>query len=534
MKFGEIPIGEAIGAILAHSVGPFKKGRSLSADDVKALQEEGVSDVYAAQLEQGDIGEDEAARLSARAVTGEGISVAEAFTGRVNLYAEHAGVLVLGEHRLRTINQFSENLTIATLPAFEKVAAGQMVATVKVITFAVPEDVVAAVQQICESPPLTIMPFSAKKAGLVQTRLPNSKNSLFEKTRKVISDRLEECGSVLAQDKVCEHSSAAVAAAVTSMHRDGMSPIMVFGASAIVDRGDVVPRGIEMAGGEIVHLGMPVDPGNLLLLGQLEETPVIGVPSCARSPKLNGFDWVLQRLLADIDVSASDIMDMGIGGLLKEIPSRPRPRERAARAGTERHAPRIASIVLAAGLSSRMGEANKLLHEINGTPLVRKTAETALSSKASSVFVVTGHEEDKVAIALEGLDVKLVHNDDFKSGLASSLKTGIDAVGAGFDAVIVMLGDMPLVGPEIVNKLIAAFDPDENRSICVPVYEGKRGNPVLWGAQYFEEFSALTGDIGAKYFLSQYSEAVCEVAIDSDNILADFDTPESLKRLAEG
>jgi molybdenum cofactor cytidylyltransferase len=307
--------------------------------------------------------------------------------------------------------------------------------------------------------------------------------------------------------------------------------ILLFGASAIVDRNDVIPRSLVAAGGEIVHLGMPVDPGNLLMLGKLGRTPVIGVPSCARSPKINGFDWVLERTMAGIELQARDIMDMGVGGLLMEIPSRPAPRE-----GTEpkpKQAAQIAAVVLAAGKSTRMGS-NKLLKPVNGTPMIRQTVETVLQSRASPVVVVTGHDAGHLKQALKGLDVVLVDNPHFAQGLSTSLAAGVGSLPASADGALMVLGDMPLVPAATLNKLISAFDPQEGRSICVPVYQGERGNPVLWGRQHFGELAGIKGDRGAKVLLVVNSDHVVEVPVGNEGVLTDFDTPDSLARLKGG
>ena len=157
------------------------------------------------------------------------------------------------------------------------------------------------------------------------------------------------------------------------------------------------PAGIVAAGGAVSHFGMPVDPGNLLLLGSLHGEPVVGLPSCARSPKVNGFDFVLQRLFAGLAVTGKDVMRMGVGGLLQEIPNRPQPRDVE---NAPLRAPRIAALVLAAGLSSRMGS-NKLLEGWRGHPLLRWTVEAALASDARPVIVVTGNEAPKIEAALK-------------------------------------------------------------------------------------------------------------------------------------
>ncbi len=279
---------------------------------------------------------------------------------------------------------------------------------------------------------------------------------------------------------------------------------------------------VTKAGGEVVHLGMPVDPGNLMMFGRLSETPVIGVPSCARSPKLNGFDWVLARVMADVPVSAEDIMDMGAGGLLAEIPSRPSPRE--ARPQPQR-APKVAAVVLAAGQSSRMG-ANKLLADVGGKPMIRRTVEAILPAVDEAV-VVTGAMLRPSRRRCPASHSALSTMRIFAAGLSTSLKRGIAALDAGVDAAAVVLGDMPLVTTETLRRLIAAYNPAEHRSICVPVHKGEKGNPVLWGKQHFPLLLGLSGDRGARGLIDQLTDDVVEVAMPDDAVLTDIDTPEA-------
>jgi molybdenum cofactor cytidylyltransferase len=533
MRFGTFPLGETEGAILVHSLRAggrlIKKGRKLTASDIAQLREAGIAEVTVARLEAGDVPEDVAATRIAQALCGDGIRIGAAFTGRVNLYAEKSGLVVLDAQRVDALNLIDESLTVATLAPFAVVAPGEMVATVKIIPFAAPEGAVNQAVIAAAKAMIGIAAFRPLKVALVSTALPGQKPSLLDKNRSSLEARLGPLSGTLMFERRSAHEALPVAEALRAGDEAGADLLFVFGASAITDRRDVIPAGIELAGGSVLHFGMPVDPGNLLLLGRLNGKPVVGLPSCARSPKVNGFDFVLQRLFAGLPVAHEDIMRMGVGGLLQEIPTRPQPRD-AERAPLR--APRIAALVLAAGLSSRMGS-NKLLAEWRGKPLVRWTVESALASEAKPVIVVTGHESAKVEAALKGLDVRIVHNLHYAAGLSASLKAGVHAVPANCDGAIVLLGDMPEISPSLIDRMIAAFSPPDGRSICVAVHEQKRGNPVLWARQFFAKIEGLGGDTGARELVAAHEELVCDVEADGA-VLRDIDTPDALAALRAG
>lgn len=535
MFFGPVPVREATGGILGHSLSAgserFRKGRLLSAEDVAALEKAGHAAIYIARLENGDIPEDEAARRIAEALAGPRARTAAAFTGRANLYAEVAGLVRVDAARLDELNEIDEAITVATLADYEPVEAGQMLATVKVIPFAAPRHAVERGEQLLRGPaPLVqVAPFAPRDVGLVLTRVENTKDSVLAKTEQAVVQRLAQFGSRIKMQRTVAHDEVAVAQAIAELKAGGCTPIFIFGASATVDRHDVVPAGLVRAGGDVLHFGMPVDPGNLLMLGRYDDVSVIGVPGCARSPKLNGFDWVLQRLCAGLDVARRDVMRMGSGGLLKEIPSRPMPRDHGSHAGSGAapRRPKVAALILAAGLSSRFGDGHKLLADLDGKPVLRHVVDHARASSASPILLVTGHRADEVRAAA-GPDVTTVHNPSYAEGLASSLRAGLSALPPGLDGVIVCLGDMPDVSPATFEALIAAFNPVEGRAICLPVIGGKRGNPTLWGLQFLPELMRLEGDSGARSLFGPHAEWICEVPVDDPGILHDYDTPAAL------
>ena len=532
MWFGDIATDRAVGGILAHTVRAgrrtLKKGHRLTADDVADLVSAGRTTVTVARPASDDVHEDAAAERLAAALCGPGVDIAAPFTGRVNVFAWTDGVLTLDVDRLRAINRVDEGITVATLPAFARVSARQMLATVKIIPFAVPGAALDRTLALAASDPapcLSAAPFQPRRVALIQTALPQTKPSVLEKTRAVTEQRVTALGSRLARADTCDHDAASLATMIDQVLADGAAMVLVIGASAITDRRDVIPAAIERAGGRVDHLGMPVDPGNLLLLGAVGPVPVLGLPGCARSAKLNGMDWVLERLAADLPVTGGDIMDMGVGGLLAEVPTRPQPRD--AEVPVQR-APAIAALVLAAGQSRRMGSVNKLLVDLDGAPLAAHAMRAARDSGADPVIVVTGHQAEAVTALARAQGLAVTHNPQFADGLSTSLRTGLAALPRATDAVLVCLGDMPSITSGHLKRLVAAYAPAEGRCIVVPTVRGKRGNPVLWDRRFFPAMSALAGDVGARHLIGENEDMVVEVPFEEAGPTWDVDTPADL------
>jgi molybdenum cofactor cytidylyltransferase len=530
MKFGPAKPEEAVGGVTVHTLRQgslvMKKGTTIGQAEVDALNAAGIEQIVVVRLEDGDVSEDVAAADIAGAIASDGVTVERAFTGRANLFATRPGVLVVDRDAVDRINNVDEAITFATLAAYKPVVEGEMIATVKLIPFGVEGKLRDAAVKAAGNDALRVAPYVIKRIGVVSTMLPGLVPKVIDKTLRVTAERLAPAGARIVVEKRVPHDEAALSAAIAEVLKLDVEMVIVFGASAIADRRDVIPAAIVANGGTVIHFGMPVDPGNLLLLGAADGRPVIGAPGCARSPVENGFDWVLMRMLAGLPIKRSDITGFGVGGLLMEIVTRPQPRvPETAPADNAK----IAAVVLAAGRSTRMGGPNKMLAELGGKPLVRMVAEQALASKASPVIVVTGHQADEVEKALAGLNVTFVRNADFASGLASSVKTGIGAVPTDAAGAMVCLGDMPLIEAKLIDKLIGAFSPERGSLIVVPTCDGRRGNPVLWSRRFFGELMGLSGDIGGRHLVDHHSEAVVEVPVDGDGAFLDIDTPQVLE-----
>ncbi|SDN36388.1 molybdenum cofactor cytidylyltransferase [Lutimaribacter pacificus] len=329
MRFGPVPLEQAPGAVLAHSLtlpqGRIAKGRVLTGDDIARLRAAGIAEVIVAQLDPGDVAEDAAALALAQALVpdlpAQGLRLSGAGAGRVNLIADGPGLLRVDTTAVNALNAVDPMITLATLPPLRRVVQGAMVATVKIISYAVPRD---ALKNACTSAraALSLIAPVLETVTLIETRVGDALPP--DKGRRATAERVARLGARLTPRTVVPHEETALADAIAAA---GGQAILILTASATSDVADVAPAALRRAGGTVTRFGMPVDPGNLLFIGRAADArPVVGLPGCARSPALNGADWVLERVLCGLDVTGADIAAMGLGGLLKEMPTRPRPR----------------------------------------------------------------------------------------------------------------------------------------------------------------------------------------------------------------
>ncbi|EBA15298.1 molybdopterin biosynthesis protein [Roseobacter sp. SK209-2-6] len=337
MKFGKRPVREALGTILAHSIKasrsaeeigtPYRipKGTELTRRHLEDLIAVGHEVVTVAEIEAEDVQENEAALFLARALVPDEarqrVRISDAGAGRVNLYADCCGITCLDVACIEALNAVDPMITIATVPPWYRVDEGGMIATIKIISYAVASELLqAAAQKGGEA--VKVLPPVFRTATLIETQVNEEMPS--NKGRRAMAGRLHRMGLELTSRQIVPHREEDLSAALQKAPGE---VLLVLTGSATSDARDVAPEALHLAGGRITRFGMPVDPGNLLFLGNLGEKPVIGLPGCARSPALNGADWVLERVLCGLDLTGGDIAAMGVGGLLKEIPTRPMPRD---------------------------------------------------------------------------------------------------------------------------------------------------------------------------------------------------------------
>lgn len=324
MKVEKVSIEKAVGHILVHNqAGPdgrkaLKKGKRLTAEDVGILQALGQHEVYVAMLTTGDIGENEAAHRLGLALDREGLRRSSATTGRVNLIADATGLFRVNVEALIALNELA-GITLATIANNTLVQPKKIVGTIKIIPYAVPQERVDRAGAIIKdnNPLLEIRPFVVTQAALITTGSETARDKVVTGFTPALRDRLAAYETTMIEGPYVPEDEQGIIQALGWALDSGAQMIIIAGETSVMDANDITPRAIAAVGGEIVHYGVPVEPGNLLLLAYHEDIPIVGAPGCAKSKNYNVVDMVLPRLAAGERLTRRDLIELGHGGYLK-------------------------------------------------------------------------------------------------------------------------------------------------------------------------------------------------------------------------
>lgn len=539
MQFRAFDINHCEGLVLAHSHKlsgkRIAKGSVLTAELIAKFKTDGVKQLVCAAPDEGDLSEDQVADRLADALMTTGFTRSKAATGRVNFKVGASGIIRYDRALIKALNSVDEALTLSLVQHNQLLTAGQMAATLKVIPYFVSEQLCCLFEEaLAGAPAFTFHPLQPRRVCLIQTTDDVLSDRVYTATEAVTEHRLLQLGCQLTDTRRCAHDRDVVAAEIQQALASGAELILLCGCSAVVDRNDVLPSAVRQAGGQIDQLGLAVDPGNMLLAAHIGATPVIGMPGCARSPKLNGFDWVLHLVLANVPLSRDELADMAAGGLLTEIASRPLPRDLAPQPPSA--SARLAVVLLAAGQSRRMGGVNKLTAVIAGKPVVRHVAETILSAGFDDIIVVLGHQAEAVAACLDGLPVRFVMNAGFADGQAGSVAAGVAALDDKVTDAMIVLADLPLLTPALLQDLqhrhLANSRHEQLITLPVRNQDGQRqiGHPVIWGRGFFPDLQKLKGDQGGRQIWADHPAMINQIEVEDASLFIDTDTPDALRQ----
>ena len=537
----ELPIRNALGDYLAHTQrtasGVISKGRALQQQDIERLQRGGIERLQVIRLAADDLHENSAATQLATQLRGDDLTLDRAEAGRCNLIASQRGLLQLDEAQIHALNDLHESITLATLPLGSIVERGQVVASLKIIPLAIPQKLARQwlARLDSQTTPIGMHRFNTLPVALLHSHNEGVVPERGDRFEQLTARRLAYYGCVLSEVRHCTHDADAMTQQLAEL-KSRCRLILVAGSSATLDRQDVLPEALDLAGGETLHFGLPVEPGNLLLYGRLDDTPLIGLPGCAKSAALNGLDLLLPRLAAGLPLERRDLIRLGVGGLLRnqqrEFSQQSlRPVAKTATLGATPSTTPVTALVLAAGSSRRMGR-NKLLLPLDGRPMIQHTLDALAGSGVEQITLVTGHQSLLLRETLNSHPLsgrlQIINNPGHARGLASSLRHGLAHLPNSHGGLLLMLGDMPLLTPALIDKLLARFHELAGEKIVIPCYRGQHGHPRIWPAALVPMMALASGDRGADFLIRQNPAWVEELELDDPAVIRDFDTPEAL------
>ena len=330
MFFGEIETKLSEDALLSASLildnnlskVKISKGTKIDKSIIKLLLNNNIQKIMCAKLDQDDIDENTSAYLISSSLINQknsNLSVSDARQGRCNILANINGLLIYEPDQLYNINSITDDIGIGAINQFKMVKKNQVIATTKIIPFALNKNIIEKIKEYSKGC-FKLIPFNNMNIHLIQTENKSTLKKVLDKTLFVTQKRLKDCNITHLSEKRCDHDIKSLSDNIKQSVKEDADVILVFGASAICDKNDVVPSSLISNQGKIIRLGMPVEPGNLMLLGKINKSGktifFVGMPGCARSQKENGVDWILWRIFCGLDVSNKDINQMGAGGLL--------------------------------------------------------------------------------------------------------------------------------------------------------------------------------------------------------------------------
>ena len=328
MQFGSIKLDKAKGSILAHSIKlknlNIKKGTIITQEHINELVKNDINFIVCAKLSNNDIEENKAVIIISKSFSHKSLKFSKSKTGRINIFSKYNGLLNYSINSLIKFNLVDEGIALALLTQNSLVKEKQLIGTLKIIPYSLPRKITNKFNVLKQF--IKVKPIKEKRFALIQTVFSKTKLSLVGKTLEETKSRVEVLRGNLLDDVICQHNEDELIKKINLLIKKDIDILLISCASAVSDRNDILPKSIVSLGGKILHFGMPVDPGNLLLLASLNKKFIIGMPGCARSPSLNGLDLILRILAVDIKINKNLIASLGAGGLLKDTKFRPMPR----------------------------------------------------------------------------------------------------------------------------------------------------------------------------------------------------------------
>ena len=517
----------------------YPKGHTLSKEDIIVFKMFGIRRVFGALMEEDDLDSRTALGIIAAKLCGDNTAYVIDESGVCQIVAAADGVFISSEDRLIKFNRLHPEVVLNTVAPYHPAVRGEVIGrleiTVPVISQTEIDEMIfklsgnVALLQIAE-----LHPF---KTAFIYTKILDNTAETAHLTgvvKKLVASfvpyQLDFSGEYNAG-----YNQDSVADALQDALGDGYEVIFVLGAARSACRDDVLPGALRKIVDVAACAHLPQIGASDLLLAEKRGTKIIVLPYNYDKIDTSSADRYIKQALFSEKLNPADFVRMipvslPDGGMLSEkyqdslIAAKP--------SGIKNKKASVAAIVLAAGIGSRSGR-NKLMVEVEeGVPLFMKAVNAAIASEASPVFVITGYHDEEMAEFLDKVDVNVIYNPAYRSGVKTSLALGLKSVPGFCDGAMIIPADMPNLTGADLNKLIASFKKGQEKQICLFSYKGVKSNPVIWSKALYDKADIVPENAALRPVFMEHADYTNSVELKDVNKLLDINYPSDIEKVA--
>lgn len=543
MKYGEFKINQSEGVILCSDIalGGFflPKGHKVTQEDIALFKGFDIYSIFGVLFEDGDVDFKVAQQQIAAQICGSGLGFANDADGICRIVAGYDGVFVADDIRLDKFNGFNDKVVLNVIKPYTAVKSGEVVAELEVVAPLIEEkDVDDIIFRLSGNENLlSVSKIKEKKAVLLYPHLLNdeAENKHFTSVVMKLVTNLADVGLVFEREVSSRYNKDAVADSLFDAYALGADVVFVLSPLKSVGRHDVIASAVSAAVDEIVNFSVPVVSASELILAQKDETKVIVIPFAYDTIDSSETDRLIKRAVFSEYLSEAMFVRKHAGHIFKGIAVDEKMQKRLIMPKGQSAADKadIGIVVLAAGQGRRAG-LNKLMTEgKNGEPLFLKAVYAAIASKARPVFVVTGYRHEELEEWLEKLDVNVLYNPSYTTGIRTSIAMGLKSVPSSCDGAILLPADMPGVEASDLNKLITKFDKTADKQLCVLTHKGVKSNPVLWSKSLYDKADIVPENAAMRAVFVEHADYTKAIEIKDAKKLRDVNFPNDVEEFKQ-
>jgi len=512
------------------------KGKKLDDKDIELLKKNNIHKLFCAEEELNDVNFQIALRQLCAQLCGESTAYSIGDDGMARIVAAHDGVFACSEERCAKFNRFSDFAMLNTIAPYQQVKAGEVIAILQtdypLISQVEIDKILYSISG--NDALLQVMQLKPQNAALLYTHFyntPEEDNKFTTTVQKLITE-VEHLPIEFSAEYNTAHNIKDITDTLGHAVGKNHDIVFIICGQRSGSKIDTIRLALKNFVDDIVCANIPQTGISDFVVATRRDVKIVCLPYEYDELHSSLIKRLILQVVASDKLLAINFAHLPNANLPQgmELSIREQARLSGNGAESDSNQNNIAAIVLAAGCSRRAGM-NKLLADINGTPLFLKAVHAAIRSKAKPVYVITGYQNEEIEKALENLDVNILHNPSFRSGVKTSIMLGLNSLPSNCKAALLIPADMPNVTERFLNKMIKSYNPNAKAQLLVATHKGTKHNPVLWSRELFKQADIVPEEANIRVIFPQHEDYTTKVETSNKKILLDVTYRGDIERL---